>query len=120
MVRIVSKYKINDIVEGKITGIENYGIFLAVDHSYTGLIHISEISDSYVKNISDYVSLNEKIKAKIIEVDEKNKKLKLSIKNLNYNDEEIPFVDSKKNGFTSLKNNLKTWIDEKIAEINKE
>ena len=41
-------YKIGDTVKGKITGIQKYGIFVAVDNEYTGLIHISEISNAFV------------------------------------------------------------------------
>ena len=75
-------YKIGDVVKGYITGVQKYGIFVAVDEDYTGLIHISEISHAYVKNINDYLNDKDIIEAKVIEVDEKNKHLKLSIKNL--------------------------------------
>ncbi len=107
-------YKIGDVVKGKITGTQKYGIFVAIDNEYTGLIHISEISNAFVKNIEDYISADKKIEAKVIEVDEQNKHLKLSIKDFNSNDE---FNNSKK-GFKSLKNNLQHWMDEKLAEIN--
>ena len=104
-------YKKNDIVEGKITGIQKYGVFVNIDNEYTGLIHISEISDYFVKNINDYVSLNQTIKARIIDVDPENKHLKLSIKNLANNN-----LDNKK-GFNSLQKKLKQWINEKMEEI---
>lgn len=113
------KYKVNDIIKGKITGIESYGVFVAIDKEYSGLIHISEISNSFVKNINDYVSLGEEINAKVIEVNEKEKHLKLSIKDLNYNNDEIQFIAAKK-GFNSLKENLKPWMDEKLAEIKEQ
>lgn len=115
----MKKYKVGDIIEGKITGIESYGIFVSFTNGYDGLIHISEISNSFVKNINDYASLNETIKTKIIEIDEEKKRYKLTIKNLHYNDNDISFTDSKKNGFTSLKNNLQPWIDEAMDKINK-
>ena len=53
------KYKVGNVVQGKVTGITDYGIFLTLDDGYSGLIHISEISDKFVQNISEYVSLNE-------------------------------------------------------------
>ena len=105
-------YKKNDIVKGKITGIQDYGIFVSLNHEYTGLIHISEISDYFVKNITDYVSLNETITAQVIDVDEKNKQLKLSIKSLHTNN----LKDTKK-GFKNLEKNLKLWIKEKMEEM---
>lgn len=114
----MSKYKIGDIVKGKVTGIEKYGIFLLMDDGYTGLIHISEISEKFVRNVFDYVQLDEIIISKIIEVDESNKRLKLTIKNFDYRIE-----DSKENedqgGFASLREKLPEWISEYKNKIEK-
>ena len=109
------KYKKGDTVTGTVTGIEDYGIFLKLDNNYTGLVHISEISDSFVKNVNDYVKLGENISVKIIDINDDNKQLKLSIKALlNTNKlEESP------NGFDSLKKELPVWINEKIKEYDK-
>lgn len=74
--------KKGDIVYGIITNIIGYGAFVSVGE-YSGLIHISEFSDNYVKNIGDYVNVGEKVKLKVVEVDQKNKRLKLSYKMLN-------------------------------------
>ena len=71
-----------DIVFGTITNIIGYGAFVQVD-DYTGLIHISEFSDNYVRNINDFVEIGEKVKLKVVEVDEEKKRLKLSYKTLN-------------------------------------
>ena len=107
------KYKKGDIVSGTVTGIEDYGIFLKLEGDFTGLIHISEISNSYVKNINDYAKIGENIDVKIIDVNNKNKQLKLSLKSIrNTKLEESP------NGFTILKNELPIWINEKIKEYN--
>ena len=119
-VRKMKKYKIGDIVDGKITGIQNYGIFVNINNEYNGLIHISQVSNSFVKNINDYVKVNDVIKVKIINIDDKNKRLKLSIKDLNYKNDSIKFEDSNKNGFKSLQKQLNPWIKEKLAEINKD
>ena len=78
------KYESGKIVKGCVTGIENYGIFVSFDEYYSGLIHISEISNNFVRNINDYVSIGETIKAKIIDVDDDSCQLKLSIKDINY------------------------------------
>lgn len=107
----MSMYKIGDSVKGKVTGIEKYGIFLLMENGYTGLIHISEISEKFVRNVFDYVQLDEIIVSKVIEIDEENKRLKLSIKNLDYR-----IDDSRKkedvNGFSLLKEKLPEWIAE--------
>ena len=104
-------YKIGDIVKGKVTAIENYGIFLLMDDGYTGLIHISEISEKFVRNVFDYVQLDEVISSKVIEVDESNKKLKLTIKNFDYRIEDKRNLEDK-NGFSLLREKLPLWIAE--------
>ncbi|MGN1371182.1 MAG: S1 RNA-binding domain-containing protein [Candidatus Coprovivens sp.] len=106
----MSKYKINDMVKGKVTGIEKYGIFLLLEDGYTGLIHISEISEKFVRNVFDYVSLDEEIISRVIDVDDDNKRLKLTIKNLDYRIEDNKEKDA--NGFTLLKEKLPEWISE--------
>ena len=73
-------YNIGDVIKCTVTGFKDYGIFVKVDHDYIGLIHISEISESFVRNVSDYSEVGETIYAKIIEIDEESKQLKLSIK----------------------------------------
>lgn len=112
----MNKYKIGDVIECKVTGILKYGIFVKVD-DYNGLIHISEISEYYVKNIYDYVNLGELIYCRILEIDENNKQLKLSIKYINYKNN-LRGINEKetRSGFLPLKENLDVWIQEKLDE----
>lgn len=110
-------YKKGDIVKGKVTGIENYGIFLLVNKDYTGLIHISEMSEKFVKSVFDYVQLGEMINVKVLEVDEKNKKMKLTIKNFDYKIEDKKELEDK-NGFSPLRNILPKWIKEYKEKTN--
>ena len=111
--------KINDIVEVTITGIQKYGAFVSIDDKYDGLIHISEISSGYVKNINDYIKIKDKIYAQVVDIDKENNKFKLSIKNIDYrNDGKILNSEDKcSNGFEPLKEHLELWINEKIKEI---
>ncbi|MBQ9834344.1 MAG: S1 RNA-binding domain-containing protein [Bacilli bacterium] len=113
----MKKYEVGKIVKCLVTGIENYGIFVKVDDEYSGLIHISEITVHFVRSVNDYVTIGEEIYCKVIEQDENNKQLKLSIKNINYksNGEEINSLESK-NGFKPLKENLIIWTKEKLTE----
>lgn len=113
------KYEKGKIVTGQVTGIEKYGIFVNLDQSYSGLIHISEISDDFVKNINDYVSIGETIKVKVVEIDEESLHVKLSIKNVNYrnvkrNNNKLQEVSR---GFLPLEEKMPTWISEKLEEI---
>lgn len=107
-------YKVNDVINCTVCGIENYGIFIRTEDDYTGLIHISEISSDFVRNVSDYAKVGEKIKCQVLEVNDDLKQLKLTIKHLNfkegYSREEISKLDS---GFDTLKEMLPKWIEEK-------
>ena len=107
----MSKYKIGDVIKGKVTGLEDYGFFLLLDDGYTGLVHISEISDKFVKNVFDYVQLDEEILSKVIDVLEEDKKVKLSIKNLDYRVEDKKELEDQ-NGFSPLREKLPMWIAE--------
>lgn len=117
----MEKYKVGDTVDGVVTGIESYGIFLSLDDNVTGLIHISEISNAFVRNVKDYAEINEKLKAKIIGIDDSNKRLKLSIKEFNYKniDKYRHKIVETKSGFSTLEKQLNVWINDKIEEINK-
>lgn len=110
-VEIMPNIKKGDFVKGKVTGIENYGIFLLMEDGYTGLIHISEISEKFVRNVADYVEIDDVIYAKVIEVDEENKRYKLTIKNYDYREgKSNDIIDV--NGFTPLAEALPDWIEE--------
>ena len=112
-------FKPGDIIQGQVTGVENYGIFINVDDTYNGLIHISEISEKFVKDINDFVKVGETIYCRVLEVEEDNN-LKLSIKNINYRLKKgkDKFNETVR-GFSPLKDNLDKWIEEKKNEIEK-
>lgn len=78
--KILSKYKVDDIVEGEISGIVDFGIFIKIDEKVEGLVHISELDWSLVGNPSEKFKIGDKIKAKIIDID--NNKISLSVKSL--------------------------------------
>lgn len=115
------KYEKGKIVTGQVTGIEKYGIFVSLDEFYSGLIHISEISDSFVKDINDYVNIGETIKAKVVETDDKSYHVKLSIKNMKYRTVRKPQFKLKEvaRGFAPLEENLSMWIKNKVNENKK-
>ena len=109
------KYNKGKIVTGQVTGVEKYGIFVSLDEFYSGLIHISEISEGFVRNINDYVTIGETIRAKVVETDEDNYHVKLSIKNINYKIRRRKYVPLKETelGFKPLEEKLPIWIEEK-------
>ncbi|HHX86906.1 MAG TPA: S1 RNA-binding domain-containing protein [Firmicutes bacterium] len=71
--------KVGNIVEGVVTGITNFGAFILLPNGDTGLVHISEVADSYVKDINDYLKKDEKVNVKVLSVDG-NGKIGLSIR----------------------------------------
>ncbi|MFA5602778.1 MAG: S1 RNA-binding domain-containing protein [Bacilli bacterium] len=116
----MNKYEKGNIIKGNVTGIENYGVFVNIDKEYNGLIHISELSYRFVRSINDFINIGETIYVKVIDIDNKNKQLKLSIKDINYKSgkNKKNIIIETKNGFNPLRNKLKDWIKNKIKEMD--
>lgn len=114
-------YKNGQIVEGVITGIQPYGAFVSIDENTTGLIHISEISDDFVRDIRQYVAQGEQIIAKIIDVSDGPNQLRLSLKALNYSSRKIredkehkrSLVPESVLGFKTLDVKMPQWVAKK-------
>jgi S1 RNA binding domain protein len=66
-------------LEGKVTGITHFGAFVELPDGVTGLVHISEIADNYVKDVNEFLKVSDVVKVKVINV-EKDGKIGLSIK----------------------------------------
>ncbi|MDA1478207.1 S1 domain-containing RNA-binding protein [Bacillus sp. CLL-7-23] len=66
-------------LQGKVTGITNFGAFVELPGGSTGLVHISEVADNYVKDINDHLKVGDQVEVKVINV-EKDGKIGLSIK----------------------------------------
>ncbi|MBQ9964479.1 MAG: S1 RNA-binding domain-containing protein [Clostridia bacterium] len=66
-------------VEGKVTGITKFGAFVELEGGKTGMVHISEVAPTYVKEIRDHVTENQQVKVKILSIGEDGK-ISLSIK----------------------------------------
>ena len=73
--------EIGAIVEGKVTGITTFGAFVDLPDGKVGLIHISEVSTDYVREIKDYLQVGQMVKAKVLGLTSKNE-ISLSIKKL--------------------------------------
>jgi S1 RNA binding domain protein len=70
---------VGTILDGKVTGITKFGAFIALEGGKTGLVHISEISHSYVNDIREHLAEGQEVRAKIIGIDP-NGRISLSIK----------------------------------------
>jgi len=87
---IIAKYNLGDVVEGEVTGVVDFGIFVKIEEEFEGLIHISEIDWPLIENIRDLFKVGDRVKAKIIEI--KDDKVSLSLKALKPN----PWVAAEK------------------------
>lgn len=101
--------KVGDIVKCKVTGIEDYGLFVVTENNINGLIHISEISVKFVKDPSYFAKIDDEIYAKVIGFLEDGR-LKLSIKTIHYKKDgsEIKNLAD----FNGLRKKLPIWIEE--------
>lgn len=81
--------KVNDVIEGVVTGITKFGAFVKLSQNETGLIHISEISHDYVNEVNAHLSVGQKVKVKVISVDDKGK-ISLSIRQLKPKKSQVP------------------------------
>lgn len=121
---MVKKIEVGDVLTGKVTGIQPYGAFVALDETTQGLVHISEITYGFVKNITDFMKVGDEVQVKVLEVDAEAKKISLSIRALqerpSLKRKDLPprkslqdRVDEKDSvGFNSLKIKLRDWIEE--------
>ena len=74
-----SMVKVGNIVEGTVTSIKNFGVFVKLEDGVDGLVHISKVANGYIKDASEYLSVGQKVKVKVLKVGE-NGKIDLSIK----------------------------------------
>ena len=64
---------VGDIVEGKVTGLTNFGAFVKVTSGEVGMVHISEVASTYVKDIKEHLSEGQEVKVKVLSVNEAGK-----------------------------------------------
>ena len=114
----IDDYKVGMTVYGKITGIKPYGAFMKFPNDITGLIHISEISDSYVRNIDSFLNVDDYALVKVIDINKQDKQLRLSFKALPQNRHrryirKIKYLGLPPHikGFSSLSNRLDKWLE---------
>lgn len=115
-------YEVGDVVTGRVTGIQPYGAFVALDEETQGLIHISEITYGFVKNIEDYLKVGDEVKVKILEIDKNAEKISLSTRALqeappqrqkeNRKSLQERINENEDNGFKSLREKLQQWIEQ--------
>ncbi len=126
------KIETGSVLAGKVTGIQPYGAFIALDENTQGLVHISEITHGYVKDINDHLKVGDEVQVKVLSVDENAGKIGLSIRATEEAPVQqavakpkkprkrqaaaiIPETDGQQ-GFNTLKDKLQEWIDQSQRE----
>lgn len=71
--------EVGSIVEGKVTGITKFGAFIELPEKQVGMVHISEVAHSYVKEIKDFLTMGQMVKVKVLAIGEDGK-ISLSVK----------------------------------------
>jgi general stress protein 13 len=113
----MDNFKKGEIIKGTVTGIEPYGIFVKFDDSFSGLIHISEISEKFVRNPGDFAKVGEELNVEVIDVDKTTQQMKLSIKNIQYrNKPKKKKIIETSIGFNTLEYKLPFWIEENLKK----
>lgn len=116
---MTEKIETGQVIQGKVTGIQPYGAFVALNDDVQGLVHISEVTHGFVNDINDYLAVGNEVTVKVLNVDEASNKISLSIRAT----EEAPKQAQKQakkpvqheessGGFNTLKGKLEEWIEQ--------
>ena len=86
---IDEKYKIGDLVNGKVTKLASFGAFVQLQDDIDGLVHISQLSEDHVAKVKDVLKVGQEVEARVIKVDKVERRIGLSIKAANYSEEQL-------------------------------
>ena len=120
-------YEIGELIIGKVENVKPYALFLSFEDGSQGLLHISEISDSYIRDIEKYGTVGDELKVKVLSIDEHNGFLRVSLKQVPENEQfsthnnekrRIPVI--KEDSFKDLEERLDGWIQETLAKAKEE
>jgi len=129
----MAKFEIGQVLEGKVTGIQPYGAFVALDEEVQGLVHISEVTHGFVKDINEHLNIGDEVKVKILNIDEEKGKYSLSIRATEeapkqqpkqqqqrkpQQNQQVQHQDDDQSGFNTLKDKLDEWINQSKEREN--
>jgi small subunit ribosomal protein S1 len=114
---VTSKYKVGSAVEGKITKITDFGAFVEIAEGIDGLIYVSELSDERIEKPSDAVKVGDIIRAEVISIDPKDRRIGLSVKKLKQTEEKEAIAQY--TGNADKKMSLGDILGEKLKSVTK-
>ncbi len=116
----INKYPLGSSIEGKITNVTDFGVFVEVEEGIEGLVHVSEISKEKVNTPVGMYNVGDMLTTKVINVSAKDRKIGLSIKALTANPKDADYTDySKKaaaNAPATIGDLLKNEMDKEISD----
>jgi small subunit ribosomal protein S1 len=86
---IDTKFKIGDLVKGKVSKLASFGAFVQLSDDIDGLVHISQLSEEHVAKVKDVIKVGQEVEARVIKVDKVERRIGLSIKAAHYSEEEL-------------------------------
>ncbi|MCL2683789.1 MAG: S1 RNA-binding domain-containing protein [Synergistaceae bacterium] len=105
---------IGDVLSGTVEHIAPYGAFVRLDNGQKAMVHISELSYNFVKNVADVLAPSQQVTAKVIKIDDKGR-IDLSIKALQVKE---PKLVRREEDFEKKITSFMKQSDEKIADLN--
>lgn len=113
----IAKYKMGDVVKGKVQKVVPYGAFVRIAEGLNGLIHISELSDKLVKDPSDIVKVGEDVDVKILSISSTERHLGLSLKSAKYGQSKVSKKEKKiEISGEELAEAVESAVEEEITE----
>ncbi|MQS76520.1 CvfD/Ygs/GSP13 family RNA-binding post-transcriptional regulator [Companilactobacillus halodurans] len=117
--------RIGDKITGTISGVQSYGVFVKIDDTHQGLIHISELKHGFVSDLKDKYQVGDKVKVVVMGIDEYTGKISLSIRALHEEKIGRPILHKHfwtnyrdKIGYKTIAKHKKAWVDEAMARIS--
>ena len=121
------KYEVGQLIIGIVESVKPYALFLVFEDDVKGLLHISEISDSYIRDIEKFGTVGDEMKVKILSIDDHNGFMRVSLKQVPEEDRfsthsnekrHIPEVDHE--AFRDLEEHLPGWIQDTLAKAEED
>ena len=121
------KYEVGQLIIGKVESVKPYALFLVFDEDVKGLLHISEISDSYIRDIEKFGTIGDEMRVKVLSIDDHNGFMRISLKQVpeeerysTHSNEKrhVPEVD--KASFKDLEEHLPGWIQDTLEKAKED
>jgi len=112
---VALRYPPGSVVTGKVTNVTDFGIFVEIEEGIEGLVHISEVSHKRVKSTSEIYSIGDTVSAAVKSVDQKNRKIRLSIKDFETPPEAAP--SSSPSQYINNRENLGSNLSKALADV---